>query len=549
MITSISVKNYALIKALNLDLKDGFTTITGETGAGKSILLGALGLVLGNRAESKVLGDEKVKCIVEANFNIEKLALQGFFEEQELDYEATSILRREILPSGKSRAFINDTPVKLETLKELGNRLVDIHSQHDSMLMLNASFQLSMLDAIAQNQKERSAYQRSFEGYQTLKKEYNDLQKKLAVDIDTDYIQFLVDELEKAKIVVDEEFSLDEELKVLRHAEDIQSGLSLGLQNLQEEFGVLSKLHESVKSVELAARFLPPLDSLTQRLHSSEIELKDISSELERQLEDVQLDENRLNELEERQNVVLQLMQKHRVTSTQELLEKYNELSDQLFLATTGVVALQKKEKEIAVKFEELKKESQLVSKTRKATAQILQIDAQQYLNRLKMPNAELRISIVEQDKAMASGFDDVEFLFSANKGSKPQPIHKVASGGELSRVMLSLKAILAKTQSLPAIIFDEIDTGISGETAQRAAQILGEMGENMQVLAITHLPQIAAHGAQHLKVSKSSSAQSTETRLTYLTKTERVEEIARLLSGASISEAARKTAEELLVG
>lgn len=547
MIKQIYISNYALIKELQLELHTGFTTLTGETGAGKSILLGALGLVLGNRADVKVLADENSKCIVEVDFDISKLDLNAFFEENEIDFDAHCIMRREILPSGKSRAFVNDTPVKLEVLKTLGDYLVDIHSQHDSMLMMNASFQLEMLDAIAQNQKEQGDYKIVFGEYQQLKKERDTLKKQLEIQIDTDYIEFLVDELEKAKIVADEEIATEEELKVLRHAEDIQRGLAVAIENLNDEFGILVKLHEAVKSVENIDRFLPSAEELTKRLLSAEIELKDVAAELEAQLEEIHLDEGRLAQLEERQNVVLQLLQKHRVSTSRELLEKYTALSEQLYLATSGAKALEAKEKQIAEKFGVLKVSASALSKSRKATANTLEKEAQQYLSRLQMPNAQLNIAINFTENASTTGFDDVQFLFAANKGSKAQLISKVASGGEISRVMLALKAILAKTQSLPAIIFDEIDTGISGETAQRAAQILSEMGEKMQVLAITHLPQIAAQGKHHFKVTKTTTSTSTETAINYLDANERVEEIARLLSGATISEAARKTAEELL--
>ena len=548
MIRTIYISNYALIKELRLELHAGFTTLTGETGAGKSILLGALGLVLGKRADVKVLSDETVKCIVEVDFDISNLGLESYFEANEIDYDKHCIMRREILPSGKSRSFINDTPVKLDALKSLGEHLVDVHSQHDSLLMMNSSFQLEMLDAIAQNQTERAEYRLVFGEYQQLKKEREALKKQLEVQLDTDYIQFLVDELEVAKIVAEEEITIEEELKVLRHAEDIQRGLALAIENLNNEFGILTKLHEAIKSVENINRFLPSVEGLSQRLHSSEIELKDVADELESQLEEIHLDENRLAALEERQNFVLHLLQKHRLNTTAELLEKQNVLSEQLFLATSGAKALDAKEKLILEKFEALTSAASKLSESRKNTAKSLEIEAKGYLGRLQMPDALLHIAIDFTENATASGFDDVQFLFTANKGSKAQLISKVASGGEISRVMLALKAILAKTQCLPAIIFDEIDTGISGETAQRAAQILSEMSKKMQVLAITHLPQIAAHGGQHLKVAKTTTAQSSETSISYFDANERVEEIARLLSGAKISEAARKTAVELLV-
>ncbi len=547
MLSHIYISNYALIKELNLSLSNGFTTITGETGAGKSILLGALGLVLGKRAESRVLADEQTKCIVEATFRISNLGLQSFFKTNDLDYEPNTILRREILPAGKSRAFINDTPVKLETLKSLGNRLIDIHSQHDSMLMMNAAFQLDMLDVLAENQPQKAAYLEAYGAHKTLLAEKEELERSLSVDRDTDYIQFLVDELEKSNLRDGEEEAIEDELNLLRHAEDIQRSLGTGINQLNEEFGALDRLHEAIKALEDVSEFMPQAAQLVERLQSVEIELKDIVTELENESEGIILDEGRLIELEERFNMLQHLMQKHNAANTTELISKFDELAHQLNLVKSGSKALEAKELEIARHFVVLKEKAQKLHESRVKRAKSLENEIAAYLGQLQLPHATFSITINFTEKATTQGFDDVQFLFSANPGTKPQAINKVASGGELSRVMLALKGILAQTKSLPAIIFDEIDTGISGETAKRAAMILHEMGKQMQVIAITHLPQIAASGVQQLQVSKSVFNGQTHTHIQRLEKSDRVEEIARLLSGKQVSDAARKTAEELL--
>ena len=547
MIKHIYVKNYALIRELRLDLQPGFTTITGETGAGKSILLGALGLVLGNRADSKVLADASSKCVVEATFSVATLGLQSFFREHDLDYEPNTILRREILPSGKSRGFVNDTPVKLEQLKALGDRLIDIHSQHDSMLMMNPAFQLQMLDALATNETNLLEYQTAYAKYRKLLTEKEELEKSLSIERDTDYIRFLVDELEKSQLKAGEEERLEAELNQLQHAEEIQRNFGSALGHLQDEFGVLDRIHEALKAMQAVSAYMPEAADLTNRLNSVEIELRDITNEAEAAVANVILDEASLHETEARFNLLQHLMQKHHVTNSEALLAKFDDLAAQLRLATQGAKALEEKNLEISRQFVVLKELAGRLHEVRIKRAKALEQETAAYLRELQLPHASLTIRILLTEKPGLQGFDDVAFLFAANPGSTPQPINKVASGGELSRVMLALKAILAQTKSLPAIIFDEIDAGISGETARRAAQILREMGAKMQVIAITHLPQIAASGSQQYQVRKEVSQNQTQTFIEPLTKSDRVEAIARLLSGAQISDAARRTAEELL--
>jgi DNA repair protein RecN (Recombination protein N) len=546
MIKHIYVKNYALIKELRLDLAPSFTTLTGETGAGKSILLGALGLVLGNRADVKALADEAQKCVVEAHFEISDLHLASFFQENELDFETVCILRREILPSGKTRAFVNDTPVLLDVLKDLGERLVDIHSQHDSLLLMNATFQLEMLDTLAGNGEQRQEYSAAYQHLSDLRAKRETLLAKLDEKRDTDYLQFLVNELEAARISAGEEETIESELKVLRHAEEIQVNVGAAANLLQDDYAVLPRLREAIKHIEAVSAYLPDAGQLLERLRSTEIELKDLAIDLEVRATEVTLDQERLNSLEERNNTIQMLLQKHRVQSTADLLDKFDAMSNELYLATAGAKELERLDAEIVAALERVNAQGETLSATRKITAKKLEKHVAEYLERLQLKGARLTVAL-EKAAPKSTGTDQITLLFTANAGNKPQALGKVASGGELSRVMLALKAILAQTKSLPAIIFDEIDSGISGETAIRVADILSEMGQSMQVLAITHLPQIAARGAHQLQVSKSSLNGSTATQITLLSATERVEEIARLLSGAQVSEAARKTAEELL--
>lgn len=547
MICEVFVSNYALIKELRLSLPAGFSTITGETGAGKSILLGALGLVLGNRADVKALNNPEEKCVVEATFNLSGLTLDSFFDRNGIEYEEETILRREILPSGKSRAFINDTPVLLEVLKELGEHLVDIHSQHDSVLLMNSGFQLQMIDALAKNEKEVLAYNLSFGRYSNLLREREQLMKQLEQKTDTDYLQFLSDELEKARIKPGEENELEENLNRLRHADDIQKSFSTAHSHLNDEFAAINRVHDALKNLESVARFTAVAEALSQRLQSVEIELKDIAIELEQSALTIDVDDEALQQFEERLALINHLMHKHRVAGTKELLLVEQKINDQLHAVLNSERVLADLNIEIEKAFQEVVLHGEKLSESRKITAQLLQKQAAEYLKRLQFLHGILSVEFTPASNPLPTGIDVVQFLFTANEGSKPLPVNKVASGGELSRIMLAVKAILAKTRCLPAIIFDEIDTGVSGETAQRVADILDEMGQNMQVLAITHLPQIAARGTNHFVVHKKAMNGSTVSSIKHINPEERVEEVARLLSGAQITEAARATARELL--
>lgn len=547
MIKHISISNYALIKSLDLDLSNGLTTITGETGAGKSILLGALGLALGNRADSKVMADAKAKCVVEVTFDVSNLHLKSFFADHDLDFEPDCLIRREITPAGKSRSFVNDTPVRLDVLKKLSERLVDIHSQHDSVLMMNGGFQLEMVDLIGDHAKLRATYSGEFNTYKMLLKQREDILNSKNESRDLDYLGFLHQELVGSQLIANEEETLENELKLLRHAGEVQQGLGASIQALNEDGKGIDNVSDALRQMESIKGFLEGSNELTNRLNAAEIELRDIVGELEQQAESVFVDDQRLAELEERWNAINQLMQKHHVSSVAELIVIQQDLNNQIVLANKGEARIAEINKAIAKQLAVLEKAGEALHAKRLKTAKALVKEANSYLMRLNLESAALDIQIHKKETPTSNGVDQIAFYFTANAGRQPQLLKKVASGGELSRVMLALKAILSKTRSLPAIIFDEIDAGISGETAHRVADVLSEMGEEMQVLAITHLPQIAARGKQHLTVRKSNINKQTNTHILQLSKNQRVEEVARLLSGERISDSAKKTAEELL--
>lgn len=547
MIKHISISNYALIKALDLDLSNGLTTITGETGAGKSILLGALGLALGNRADSKVMADAKAKCVVEVSFDVSNLHLKSFFEDHDLDFEPDCLIRREITPAGKSRSFVNDTPVRLDVLKKLSERLVDIHSQHDSVLMMDAGFQLEMVDLIGDHEILLKTYSSEFNTYKTLLKQREGILNSINESPDLDYLSFLHQELVGSQLTANEEEKLENELKLLRHAGEVQQGLNASIQALNNDGKGIDSVYDALRQMESIKGFLEGSEELTKRLNEVEIELRDIVGELEQQAESVFVDDQRLAELEERWNAINHLMQKHHVASVEELMVIQQDLNNQMTLANEGEARVREIDKAIATQLAVLEKAGNVLHAKRLKTAKLLVKEANSYLKRLNLESAALDIQIQKQEAPTSNGLDQIAFYFTANAGRSPQILKKVASGGELSRVMLALKAILSKTRSLPAIIFDEIDSGISGETAHRVADVLSEMGKEMQVLAITHLPQIAARGKQHLQVRKSSVNNQTNTHILQLTENERVEEVARLLSGERVSDSAKKTAEELL--
>jgi DNA repair protein RecN (Recombination protein N) len=548
MLQHLSIKNYALIEALQLNLKPGFSCITGETGAGKSILLGALALVLGKRADTKVLRDVDQKCVVEATFSMAK-GLKPFFEQHDLDYDAQSILRREILPSGKSRAFINDSPVKLALVQELAIHLIDVHSQHETILLSDVHFQMSLLDAFAKNAKELKNYEEAYKTYRKTKKELEGLQLFAAAEAgDADYLQFLYDELEEADVKEHELNALEDELQSLSRVDEIEQSLASLIQLVfGEDSGALDQVAQATSSLQSIADVNTGLKDIYDRLNSVRIELDDIRLEAEQEAENLNADPERATFVSSRIGKIMTLYKKHQVSNEEALLERKNELEDKVLKLSSLETKMQTLEQLLDAQKATLKAAGESLSITRKKAAKSLSVSVLNLLSKLNMPSATVELRLFQLDDYTSLGNDGLAFYFSANAGQAMQPLSKVASGGELSRVMLAIKAIMAQSQDLPSIIFDEIDSGVSGETALKIGEILKDMGRTMQVISITHLPQIAAKASYHLKVEKTESDGVTRTQLYALEKNEREQELARLLSGARISEAALSNARELL--
>ncbi|WP_375241195.1 DNA repair protein RecN [Polaribacter sp.] len=549
MLSQLSINNYALINQLSIDFSSGLSIITGETGAGKSILLGALGLVLGNRADLSSLKDTTKKCIVEAKVAISNYNLQDFFEEVDLDYEAETIIRREILPSGKSRAFINDTPVTLTVLNQLRVKLIDVHSQHQTMQLSDTNFQFSILDALAKNTPRIASYKRGFSQLNKLKRELLKLEEKQQeANKQYDYNLHLFKELEDAKIKVDEQEVLEEKLEKLNNIEEIKDNLAEALElSINEEIGIQNLLNTLDNRLSKIASFSKEYQELSARITSVKIEIDDVVSELEDANENVDFNPNEAEEINDRLQLLYNLQKKHLVNSNKELLTVFEEISEKVVAVESADEFIQKKQQEIASVSEKLDKVAGLITKARTASIPKLNKQLEVLLADLGMENARFSIKIKPTKNYFANGKDELEFLFSANKGGNFGELKKVASGGELSRIMLSVKTILSENTQLPTIIFDEIDTGVSGEVSNKIAAIMQQMSKNMQVIAITHLPQIAAKGNSNYKVYKAEVNGVTTTNLKQLTAEERVKEIAEMLSGKDISESALTHAKELL--
>jgi DNA repair protein RecN (Recombination protein N) len=548
MLQKLIIQNYALIEQLELPLNQGFSVVTGETGAGKSILLGALALVLGKRADVKALRDPETKCIVEAHFILQK-ELQPFFEEHDLDFDEHSILRREILPSGKSRAFINDTPVTLDVVNALAFKLIDVHSQHETILLTDTAFQMQLLDAYAKNSTLLEAYSVAYNNYKAIVKQLEAL-KALAEREggDTDYLKFLFDELEEARLVPGELEQLEEEFETLSHADEISSKLDNAYALLYtEEEGALQRIQKAMQQFSALLKLKGSFGELYDRLNSMHIELDDVRLEIERSLENSTADPARAEVLSARMSKLFALLKKHQAAHVEELIEKKNTLDDKVAQLSSIEEDQRKLEQQQEEAFKQLAEKAEALHTTRTAAALALSKHICSLLEGLNMRGARIDMRVTQQTKFTALGNDALEFAFSANAGQALQPLSKVASGGELSRVMLAIKAIMAQTKDLPSIIFDEIDTGVSGETAGKIGDILAQMGQRMQVLAITHLPQIAAKGSTHLKVEKQLVQDRTTTNLFVLSALEREQELARLLSGENISDLARQHAREML--
>jgi DNA repair protein RecN len=549
MLIKLFVQNYALIKELDVELENGLTIITGETGAGKSILLGALSLILGTRADSSVLLDKNQKCIVEGTFRIEEYELNEFFSSNELDYATVTTLRREINPAGKSRAFINDTPVTVNLLKELGDRLIDIHSQHQTLMLNDNSFQLNLIDSFSGTAKLKNEYRETYSNYRKLKKEYTAIKEKADKNrADLEYYQFQYNQLDDAKLNLGEQAELEAEQELLGHAEEIKLALSTSSNLfLAEGISILSMLREVKTNLGRIRTFLPESESLLSRTESTLIELDDLAAEIEKLAVSIEADPQRLAQVNNRLDIVYSLIQKHRVNDLNELITKKDEIMDLISSIVSSDERLMELEKLLEKERNSLKSISEEISEKRKSVLPDIEMRIIGLLKQLGIPNAKFRISITHLQEFTPTGIDQADFLFSANKQIAPENLAKIASGGELSRVMLSLKSLLTRNNNLPTIIFDEIDAGVSGEVADKVGQILSGMGKYMQVINITHLPQVASRGTRHYHVYKDDTDNSTFTRVKLLSPEERILEVARLLSGSEITETAMKNARELL--
>lgn len=551
MLIRLHIKNYALIDNLDISFDKGLNIITGETGAGKSILMGALGLILGSRVEGRPFFDEQKKCVIEGYFGIGTYDLQGFFAEEDLDYEEETIIRREISLDGKSRAFVNDSPVTLAVLKSLGERLIDIHSQHATLQINTEEFQLFVLDSLSNNAERLATYREELKELRALDKQLKILKEELDhANAESDYNQFLFDELERVNVQEGEIKKLEDEQQQLEHAEEIKRGLNTAGYALSEgEQNVLSLLKDSLNQVQHAGRYFAEADHLATRIESAYIELKDIAQEIGAQESSISLDEQRLDEVNARLSAIYALLKKHRVDSEDELIKIKNQLEMRLQMVLNQDQALSELTGRRQAQLDRALTLGREIHESRNAIIPKVESDVQATLGYVGMPNAQLQIDLqqLDPDKMNTRGLDMVQFLFSANKGQSMQPIHKVASGGELSRVMLAIKSLVAKSSALPTIIFDEIDTGISGEVALRVGEVMAGLADNMQVIAISHLPQIASKGKAHFKVYKEDLEDKTQSNIQLLNEQQRIVEIAQMLSGAKPGEAALQHAKDLL--
>ncbi|NBB19099.1 DNA repair protein RecN [Runella sp. CRIBMP] len=548
MLAHLLIKNYALIDHLELTPDPQLNIITGETGAGKSIMLGAIGLLLGSRADTKVLYNPAGKCIIEGTFDLSGYFIEHLFDEEELDFMTTCLIRREISPTGKSRAFINDTPVNLESLRRIAGQLMDIHSQHDTLLLGSNEFQLQIVDTYAQNEEILRHYHTDFQAYRKANQVHNRLIAEAAqMRKEFDYNQFLYDELEKAQLQADEQEQLEQELMILENATDVRERLQLATEYLDNpEQSVIVFLKNAVSSLNAISKFAPQYEQLRERAQSVYIELKDLAGEISDEQDNVEIDDTRAEEIRERLNLFYHLQQKHQVKTLKELIAIQAELETKV----SRVLNLDEdinKAKATADKAQaKLQKSAEKLSNSRKAVMASVEKQVKTYLLELGMPNAALSIqhTIIEPSE---SGIDDVDFLFSANKGIKPQQLKNVASGGEFSRLMMVIKYILASKRKLPTIVFDEIDTGVSGEIAIKMGQMMREISKSHQVISITHLHQIATQGTAHYFVYKDNSSEKTVSKIRKLTFEERVNEIAQMIGGSKPSEAILQNAREML--
>ena len=551
MLQSIHIQNYALIEKLDIDFHPGFSVITGETGAGKSIILGAIGLLLGQRADLKAIKTGATKCVVEARFDITRYELKSFFTENDFEYDAGEcILRRELYASGKSRAFINDSPASLSQMKELGEKLIDIHSQHQNLLLNREGFQMNVLDILAKVETELALYQTLYADYRKVSSELEECIVQLEKNRqDEDYIRFQLEQLEEVNLQIDEQELLEEEAETLSHAEDIKSGLyKVDMLIASDETNLLSAMKECIQTLQGVSKVYAPAQEWMDRLDSCFVELKDLSHEVGNAAERIEFNPSRLEEVNNRLNLLYSLQQKHHVSSVGELIDIAKDYRNQLNAITTTddrILELTEMKKEL---YGKVLKQASVLSEFRRKAAAGIEKQMQAYLVTLGMPNVRFVVELTSRNEPNFMGMDNVTFLFSANKNGTLQQVASIASGGEIARVMLSLKAMIAGAVKLPTIIFDEIDTGVSGSIAEKMALIMHEMGQaDRQVISITHLPQIAARGSVHYKVYKEETETGTNSYILQLNQNERINEIANMLSGATLTESALNNAKALL--
>ena len=550
MLKQLYIKNFTLIDELDIDFQSGFSVVTGETGAGKSIILGAIGLLLGNRADAKLLKAGEERCVIEAHFDLRRYELEPFFKENDIDYDANDcIVRREVNASGKSRAFVNDTPVSLTMMRELGEQLVDIHSQHQNLLLSKEDFQRSVVDIIASDKAMLDEYRQKFHDFRQAEKDYEIFREEVAKNQQSaDFMRFQLNELLDARLQDDEQEQLEQQRDTMSHAEDIKSVLYEAETTLSDdENGIVSRTQKIARQMGELARFYPTANDLSERLSTCHIELKDIADEIGKELENIDFDPRQLDSINQRLDLIYSLQKKHQATTMAELIAIRDDLSQKLSHIDNSDEELARlRQKADALQQESQVKAKKLTALRTKAARQV-EKEVLERLVLLGIPNVRFKIELSEKPLS-ADGADKIVFLFSANKSTPMQPVSEVASGGEIARVMLSLKAMISGAVKLPTIIFDEIDTGVSGRVAEQMAHIMREMGEHdRQVISITHLPQIAAMGTTHYKVSKNETKNGTKTTMKRLSDAERIEEIAQMLSGSKITEAAIENAKQLL--
>lgn len=551
MLKSIYISNYALISSLDIGFESGLSVLTGETGAGKSIILGALSLILGQRADNKSIKSQGDKCIVEAIFDISNYRhLHGFFEENELDNDTkTCLIRREFSNNGKSRAFINDTPVALNLLRDLSNRLIDIHSQHENLLLSNAAYQLEVLDTVAQNATELSAYRAAYFIWKADEKSLEVLQKNAAkASAEIDFIRFQYNQLEEAKLLEHEQDELETELETLNHVEEIKTELNRIVNLFDGDEGSLLHLKEAIASFSKVFKLVPDGESKYERIHSAYIDLKDLNQDLTSYQEQLEFNPTRHAWVENRLGEIYTLQQKYKVNTVQELISKRDAYAAQLLHIDSYQEEMNQLQQQLELSFREMTQQAVRLTASRKEQVAFIEKYMVEQLSKLGMPNIQFKVNLTNAQHYTENGCDVVEFLFSANKNREMQAVEQIASGGEVSRLMLTIKSLIANKSDLPTIIFDEIDTGVSGEIAHRMGEIMQQMSQSMQVISITHLPQIAAKGEHHYRVYKDDSGMQTETLIQKLSEEERINEIATMLSGKVRGEAAMQNARELLL-